>query len=210
MRGPLLVAPHTEMKRGDTGLVRVETALLGENGLEATLHDARIATKSKEMRQHRPNARRPQHKCWPCALLFLEHGVVVRPMLGSSLGKIKATYTLAEGNLLRYGQLNSIPLVRSAVGKAPYLYLRRHATLPSSPWSCLRRWCCHLSRTSTKWCSHGTRASRSMSRTALFRVPDVMGSRAVSDAPQAVRCLLVSCTQLKCPMSVSSHPQSAL
>ncbi|UKZ71344.1 uncharacterized protein TrAtP1_012304 [Trichoderma atroviride] len=29
----------------------------------------------------------------------------------------------------------------------------------------------------------------SVSRTALFRVPDGMGSRAVSDAPQAVRCL---------------------
>lgn len=62
VRGPLLVV----MKRGDTGLVRVETTLFGENGLEATLHDARIVTKSKEMRQHRPNARCPQQKCWLC------------------------------------------------------------------------------------------------------------------------------------------------
>jgi hypothetical protein len=50
-------------RRGDTGLVLVETPL-GETGLEATLHDARIVTKSKEMRQRRPSARCSQQRCW--------------------------------------------------------------------------------------------------------------------------------------------------
>lgn len=160
VRGLPFVVPHTEMKKGDTVLVRVETAVSGENVLEAALHDARIVTKSKEMRQRRPNARCPQRKCWPCAFSSSWDMVL---WLGQCLarawaGQNKGYNTPVEGNLLRYAQLNSIPLVRSTYSRAPYLC--RHATLPSCPWSSWRRWCCHLSLTGTKWCSCGTRASR--------------------------------------------------
>ncbi|KAL7923578.1 hypothetical protein ACQKWADRAFT_53484 [Trichoderma austrokoningii] len=53
----------------DSCVYRSSIFVFGENGLEATLHDARIVTKSKEMRQRRPNARRPQRRC--CALCVL-------------------------------------------------------------------------------------------------------------------------------------------
>ncbi|EHK47572.1 hypothetical protein TRIATDRAFT_93129 [Trichoderma atroviride IMI 206040] len=86
VRGPPLAVPHTEMKKGDTGLVRVEATISGENGLEATLHDARIVTKSKEMRQRRPNARCPLRKCWPSERLTCADTRLCRHVPGPSGG----------------------------------------------------------------------------------------------------------------------------
>lgn len=124
------------------------------------------------------------------------------------LGRIKTT--LAEGNLPRYGQLNSIPEQLDTLRT-------RDWRLPGLPRVVLRvlvHTSTGIASASTKWCAGTCARMGAVLRTlyvimVLVQPMEHKPRSFVSGAGWSAVCLvtLVSCTKLKCLISVSSHAQ---